>query len=1210
MPSVESNAPKGRVKGLFLSNDIDQIINTLEKIRGKEYPAKFINKLKKKNPDLYKKIDDLSKKTSFDLDEYKKTSDALDLALNGLPETPTIVSVSDNQFTNLADSSEEPAVTAPDLATKIIEKTLIAKTRKEFLDLNKDLEQFFTLEGNILKINFNGDKNAEKFVQIQDFLKEPEENKSMTIVKNGVYYNWDETKAPNSFYSGDYRMQIIDGDEIEIKNFVENKTIEESKVATEKSQSSPLSKAVRGIDEAITVEDDKKIDTAAAKKLLEEQAAIRDADTMKELELKVVKDFSEQIRGQNADLNKKITDLRIETEGWTGYGHAIEPSNLVASIGGGLDVITGGEGFKTKEQISVDLNSQFLTSQRHVENGISILLKTMRGSKKSGTAAMDLKSAWEQLQSSKNPDFYYFASSIDGKLFASTVLLGKEPTDEDKSKYLYDKGMEQLTNVGKAEAEPYFQAAIAQYPGSHYSIMSQAKAMTTGEKNYERFTQFGDIFLRLDQLALLPLGGIAGHLAKTTRLGAVSASLLSKYPQLSKVIPGVRMLKAGENAGRLTKLGLGFGNFVVEVGKFCTYVEIAEKVAGEKAAYGVGMLCFLTPGLVHGFEQIAGKSADQVIKEEGADGIKKLAAYASEQAGGPKALETAITEGLVQEAVKAGQVPNRLMIAGKVDDAMSAIGLKVESKAETAAENFGERVAGMSKDDLSRLDGAVEKMFADKAEGNMDKLIGLLSEGFEKIIAGFKGLSESVMKILVEFRTKWGEIQTYIRLNFESMKVGSVEQQLAFGKQIEELTKIFRSLPKNVRESLTPYMMRLQAFAIKLEKSATTFADGIGAKKSTDTVKSAAVAVFEKFQSELSKFSKASPQRLEEINSYTFSAASERLEVLHRNRAIYKAMILDRLEGGIDFDFKTLKLVTGDYNGQLKDLVRTAVSKEEKIAAAKALIAHTESQIKPIEARIIILEKAGLGRFEKFISDLEKFKTASPERLADIASEKTVASATERLSIARDNVQSYSRLLADLNVGKNPDFKNLVVTGDHGGQLKALVRSAVNPKEKIAAITAVIEHTQSQIKPLEARLATLTKLEAAGAEIFATFGQKLNEVGHAKLLESIGIEEIKSHFSLISRGITNGRGIMNNDVAIALSSPEGCSKIKQLLSQLSGVQEGSTLKEYQKAIRVLMTKTHPDRGAQGNEELFKIISSAYEFTKDESLFSAAYKKAA
>lgn len=116
------------------------------------------------------------------------------------------------------------AETAP-AAPEAPEKKVAPKiTREKFMEENKDLSSFSKIEGDKLTVDFKGNKDAERLVQIQDLFKDATKEltkKSPTGL--AVKYTWNADKNPPSFYSGDYRMQIKSGDVITISDKVADK---------------------------------------------------------------------------------------------------------------------------------------------------------------------------------------------------------------------------------------------------------------------------------------------------------------------------------------------------------------------------------------------------------------------------------------------------------------------------------------------------------------------------------------------------------------------------------------------------------------------------------------------------------------------------------------------------------------------------------------------------------------------------------------------------------------------------------------------------------------------------------------------------------------------------------------------------------------------------------------------------------------------------
>lgn len=418
-------------------------------------------------------------------------------------------------------------------------------------------------------------------------------------------------------------------------------------------------------------------ESSRAEALLREGAAIREQEARQAEEQQWVLSLREQIKNENKTLSAKVTALREESQGWAGYGHAIEPSNLLASIGGAFT----DEGIKTKQTVQYELAASYFTAQCDVENGVTALLKTMRGSARDNKPPMGLQDAWRTLEKNGHPDFAAFSGSPDGHFFARTTLREKQPTEEDHALYIYEKARDIQGRIGREEAEPYFQAVIHKFPHTASAAKARESAMTSGEKAYQTFTEVGDVFLRLDMLALMAGSAGAGLLAARIPQAARVAKLIETYPQLSKVLPGVHVLKAGESAGLLMRGSLAFGNFTLEVGKFVGAVAAAEKVGGPKAAYAVGMFCFFMPGLMHGFEKTAGGHLEHAVSAGGTDVLKSLGDYVSKAAGGVKSLKDALVRGLQAEALAAGVTPSMQIIEKEVGEALMALSLEAQAVA-------------------------------------------------------------------------------------------------------------------------------------------------------------------------------------------------------------------------------------------------------------------------------------------------------------------------------------------------------------------------------------------------------------------------------------------------------------------------------------------------------------------------------------------------
>ncbi len=423
---------------------------------------------------------------------------------------------------------------------------------------------------------------------------------------------------------------------------------------------------------------------ATADRVLKEQTAIREQETASAIEQEVVRGFLEQIQGENTALNSKIKTVRESSQGLDGYLHAIEPSNLVASLGGAF---TEG-GLETKEMVQLKLYTDYQATQLSAERGLLVLVKAMRGSEKNNLAPKSLTEAWAGLQRSGNPDFSTFRGSPEGHLFERTVIQGGAPTELDQAQYYYEKGMELRGRIGAEEAEPYLQMVIHEFPETTFASEAQKNAMTSGEKAYQKFTQVGDIFLRLDMLAVMaaaPAAGlVAGQAVAKLPQAARVAKLIEAYPRLSKIVPGVKVLKAAETAGRLEKGALAFGNFTIEVGKFTGAVATAEKIGGPEAAYFTGMLCFFTPGLVHGFEKTIGGTVEHGLAKEGPGLLKRMGAYISERTGGVEGLKQLLVRGLEGQAFAMGVAPSAQLIRTQVSAALRVVGLELETVAVKA----------------------------------------------------------------------------------------------------------------------------------------------------------------------------------------------------------------------------------------------------------------------------------------------------------------------------------------------------------------------------------------------------------------------------------------------------------------------------------------------------------------------------------------------
>lgn len=452
-----------------------------------------------------------------------------------------------------------------------------------------------------------------------------------------------------------------------------------------KALDAELALTLDSFTETLDAEDKKRIYDKGLTATLSENTAFQTEELQQGAELEAVVGLLSSIRTENSALSKKVSALREENTGWSGYGHAIEPHNLIASVSGGLSKVTGGDAVDTKETVDLNLMTSYLTLQNSVERGLATLLKTMRGSESRGSSAMSLRDAWAQLKGSSNPEFGAFLGSPEGRLFERSAIVNKAPDPEDTAQYLYEKGLDLVHRVGREEAAPYFNALISKFPSSQFVSKASAELPTLSQKTYKAFTSVGDVFLRLDNLALLAVSGSLGAWAGATRLGKAAEIVVTQYPRLAKLVPGVRVLVAGERANGLTRLGLGFGNAVLELGKFGAYATAANAVAGEKAAYAVGLLCAFTGPYVHGFEEATGRSVTQLIEQKGMAGLQELGDEIAKKVGGPARLRDLVRKGLTAEAKKAGVVPSEEMINAQVDEALKAIGIKVTPKSTPLA---------------------------------------------------------------------------------------------------------------------------------------------------------------------------------------------------------------------------------------------------------------------------------------------------------------------------------------------------------------------------------------------------------------------------------------------------------------------------------------------------------------------------------------------
>lgn len=120
---------------------------------------------------------------------------------------------------------QEEVVTTPSAVEKAPRVS-----RESFLKKNPDLTKFYELKGNVITIKFDGNKDAERVLKIQDLLKNEGENAEMKLTKKGVDYTWNAEKK--GFYSGEYRMQIVDKDEITIGDAIKEKPAETKEEAT------------------------------------------------------------------------------------------------------------------------------------------------------------------------------------------------------------------------------------------------------------------------------------------------------------------------------------------------------------------------------------------------------------------------------------------------------------------------------------------------------------------------------------------------------------------------------------------------------------------------------------------------------------------------------------------------------------------------------------------------------------------------------------------------------------------------------------------------------------------------------------------------------------------------------------------------------------------------------------------------------------------
>lgn len=1025
--------------------------------------------------------------------------------------------------------------------------------------------------------------------------------------------------------------------------------------SVEKKIESDLQTGINAIDDALQPEPE--MNSPEAKKLLAEQTQIREKEAQKAIEMAAVDNFYQSIKGENTNIKSKVAALQKENEGWAGYGHAIEPSNLVASLGGGIasginwlkgvDIVESS--MDTKESINLQFSQEYLRRQQSMERGLSHLIGTMRGVKTQGGVPMDLKSAAEKLKSSGDVDFNYFLGSPEGHMFEKTVIQGKEASPEDQAEYLYNKGLD-LLRMSPEDAEPYFQTLIAQYPGSPFAAQAKERVMKTSEKAYKAFTEFGDVMLRLDMLALMAVSGAVGVKVGATKMGASAMRLMSKYPQLSKTIPGVRAITAGSEASRLTRVGIGFTNFALELGKFTAYSVAAEKVGGDKAAYGVGMLCFFMPGLIQGFEKAAGQTVEKIIQEKGVEGVKDLADHVVKGAGGPDVVREALFKGLLKEAKAAGKTPNLAEIMKKVDEAMAAIGVNTVKKVAVEVGETGASKAAAVEGELSGLDKAIDKIFINEP-GAMEKAMSYLKVNFESLMASIKNIPEASKPVFEAFRNSWGNVQKLIEEGFESSTKFSAEKLRAISQAVVDLAKLFVKLPKSMQEALAPSMLKMRSFltnlgrkieerpkitlgtaerpTIKINPVAPEVKPTI--KIETASAKSAA-ELFTEFKNALTQISKASKERLDELSKITdLAVAKNRIKGLNFHIESYRKILDEAKKTGSFANWGSLN-ITGDHSGRLKGLAKQATTYEEREAVVNALIRHTEDQANFLEKRVVVLKDLVIDdAFNLFKKALDRYKQPSAERLHELSNITKLGEAKSLLSQLHINADGYWKRLTQGRLTREfNNFQFLGVTRDHGGRLQDLARRANTYEEREAILVALREHTEAQIRVLEERVAFLEKNAEKEAKNlvtdFVNFGVGLKNGSGSELLDKIPLARIQARYELIRKGApqynhySEGPQLSSESYAIddALNTSQGRQEIRTLLCELFGVSETATQTDFKKAYRALEIEFHPDHLLNISDpvkkeqliELGKIFRRANELVSDQELFTRIFSKAA
>lgn len=196
----QRNEPE-RVKGENLGLKVDLVVNEIEKDRDREYPAKFINSLKEKNPKLYQNLKEINLDTNDFEQKLKDARSALDKAL--------------------LDTEKE-----------ILIKDAIAHP-ENYCAWDMPTQKW--------TMKFAPNSPADKFLQIQHIIPEKYKDGTFYLTKgsDATQYKWDSKKNPLSFYNGNNRLLIRSGDVVKVDKITQEAPVAE-KAAIPSDEDGPV----------------------------------------------------------------------------------------------------------------------------------------------------------------------------------------------------------------------------------------------------------------------------------------------------------------------------------------------------------------------------------------------------------------------------------------------------------------------------------------------------------------------------------------------------------------------------------------------------------------------------------------------------------------------------------------------------------------------------------------------------------------------------------------------------------------------------------------------------------------------------------------------------------------------------------------------------------------------------------------------------------